>query len=120
MEKFGNIILFMYIRQEDRPSTLIIQLKRYKYEHQESRTIKNLDDIECSKWITLPNGSTYTISSIVNHIGSSPDEGHYNVLIYDKINESFVLLDDLNACFDVDVTPEMQSLSYIVFYAKDI
>ena len=99
------------------PSTLIIQLKRYKYE--ERRTIKKLDEIECSKKISLPSGSTYTISTIVNHIGERPEDGHYNVLIYDNINESFVLLDDLSVFYDVKVTSDLRSLSYIVFYTKD-
>jgi uncharacterized UBP type Zn finger protein len=101
------------------PATLIIQLKRYEYVHEERRTYKKLDDIECSKSISLPSGSTYTISSIVNHIGDRPEVGHYNVLIYDRINESFVLLDDLDVHYDVKVTPDIRSLSYIVFYTKD-
>jgi uncharacterized UBP type Zn finger protein len=85
--------------------------------HEEIMIFKKLDDIECSNSISLPSGSTYTIFSIVNHIVDRPEVGHYNVLIYDRINESFVLLDDLYV--DYDVIPDICSLSYIVFYTKD-
>ena len=101
------------------PSTLIIQLSRYKYEVREKRTIKRHEEIEVSKRLSLPSGSAYTISSIINHIGSTPDEGHYNVLIFDSINDSFVLLDDLNVCFDMQIKSDKSRLPYIVVYTKD-
>ena len=72
-----------------------------------------------SPCITLPSGSMYTISSIINHIGNSPDEWQYNILIYDQPKDSFVLLDDLYIDYDVDITPEMNCLSYILIYTKN-
>lgn len=99
------------------PSTLILQLTRYKYDSKEDRILKKQERINYSETIKLPSGSSYSLSSIVNHIGSSPDEGHYNILINDAQTGSFLMLDDSNA-FNVDITSEMNSLSYIVFYTK--
>ena len=101
------------------PSTLIVQLKRYKYESKNRKIRKCHEEIIISKKIKMPGGTTYTVSSIVNHIGSSPEEGHYNLLIFDEKDDSFVLLDDLNVLFDVQITQEMRSSSYVVFYTKD-
>ena len=100
------------------PSTLIIQLKRYKYNVDERKVIKKHDEIKCQKSLTMPSGSTFTLSSIVNHIGSSPNRGHYNVIIYDHINDSFVLLDDLNATYDVENNSKISELCYIVTFKR--
>lgn len=101
------------------PSTLIVQLKRYRYDRKESKIRKRQEEIRPSKKITLPSGSTYTISAIVNHIGNSADEGHYNLLIFDEKNNSFILLDDSVITDDVEITPQMNKLSYVMFYTKD-
>ena len=102
------------------PSTLIIQLKRYDYDAEKGKATKKQDEIECSKIIKLASGSTYTISSIINHIGEKPEKGHYNTIIFDQSNDSFVLLDDLNVTFDVQITSDMNRISYIVVYTKDV
>ena len=101
------------------PSTLIIQLKRYRYEYLKDRATKRQDEIESSKTLTLPSGSIYTISSVINHVGDSPDEGHYNIFIYDPHRDSFVLLDDLDIEYDVQITADMNCLSYILIYTKN-
>ena len=101
------------------PSTLIIQLKRYKYDNVEDRARKRQDKIDSSKMLKLPSGSIYTISSIINHVGDSPDEGHYNIFIYDPHRDSFVLLDDLHIEYDVKITADMNCLSYILIYTKN-
>ena len=67
----------------------------------------------------MPSGSSYTLSSIVNHIGDTPTDGHYNVLIYDRIADSFVLLDDLNVSYNVGLSSKTSTLCYIVSYTKD-
>ena len=96
------------------PTTLMIQLKRYEYHVNKRKALKRHDEIECPTSLTMPSGSSYTLSSVINHIGSTPTDGHYNVLIYDKSSDSHVLLDDLNVSFDVENT-----LCYIVSYTKD-
>ena len=102
------------------PSTLIIQLKRYKYDVDERKVIKRLDKIKCQKSLRMPGGSTFTLSSIVNHIGNNPNQGHYNVLIYDPINDCYILLDDLNVTFDAENDSEISELCYIVSFTKDV
>ena len=101
------------------PSTLIIQLKRYRYEAKEEKVRKRHEEIKLSKKITMSTGSTYTLSSVVNHIGNCPDAGHYNLIIFDEQTDSFVLLDDLNVSYCVEMLPKMDSLSYVIFYSKD-
>ena len=101
------------------PSTLILQLKRYRYESKNKNVRKRHDEIDLSKKIEMPSGTIYTLSSSVNHIGSTPEEGHYNLLVFDEKNESFVLLDDQNVLFDVQITKEIRSSSYVLFYTKD-
>ena len=101
------------------PSTLIIQLKRYTYDVNVRKIIKRQDEITCPKSLVMPSGSSFTLSSIVNHIGISPTKGHYNVLLYDQIKDCFVLLDDLDISFAVNIDSEMSKLCYIVVYTKN-
>ena len=54
--------------------------------------MKRNDSIEITKAIKMKSGTKYTISSIINHFGDVPEEGHYNILIFDNRNDSFVLL----------------------------
>ena len=77
------------------------------------------DNIHNSQTIKLPSGSSYNLSSIVNHIGINPNEGHYNLLIQDKKTDSVVLVDDLNISTCQSVSSEMNSLSYILFYTRN-
>ena len=86
------------------PSTLIVQLKRHKYDADKRKVIKRQDKIN---------------SSIVNHTGDTPTEGHYNVHIYDQITDSYVLLDDLNVSYTVELSSDSSRLCYIVSYTKD-
>jgi hypothetical protein len=53
-------------------------LKRYNFDIDERKIIKRHDEIKCEKSLTMPSGSTFTLSSVVNHEGISPNEGHYN------------------------------------------
>ena len=81
--------------------------------------MKRQDEIQCSKSLTLPSGSTFTLSSIVNHIGPSPSDGHYNVLLYDHLNDGFVLVDDLNISYIMNINSDIKKLCYIAIYTKD-
>ena len=117
--KCKNLKAVKSIRIVTDPSTLILQLKRYKYDVDERKVRKRLDEVNCSKSLVMPSGSTYTLSSIVNHIGNTASEGHYNVLIYDKITDSYVLLDDLHVSYNVELSSDTSRLCYIVSYTKD-
>ena len=99
------------------PATLIIQLKRYFFCSKEQKRKKRHDSIHNSETIKLPSGSSYNLSSIVN-VGSHPNEGHYNLFIQDKKTDSYVLVDDLHISTCQSISSEMNSLSYILFYAK--
>ena len=101
------------------PSTLIIQLKRYHYDIGEGIAIKRKDNIDIEKTIKMISGHSYRISSIINHFGDTPEEGHYNILIYDHRNDSYILVDDQYTKSNVEITHEMKSLSYILVYTKD-
>ena len=95
-----------------------MQLKRYEYDVDAGKSIKLHSDIRCPKSLKMPCGSTFTLSSIINHIGESPSEGHYNVMIYNAIDDSYMLVDDLNISYNV--TNGSNKLCYIMFYTKDI
>ena len=67
----------------------------------------------------LATGSFYTLSSIVNHSGEKNHEGHYTVILYDKRENSYILVDDKEVSYDITITTELQQLPYIVTYVKD-
>ena len=101
------------------PSTLIIQLKRYSYDERNRIAMKKKDSIDITKVIKLKSGTSYKISSIINHYGDVPEEGHYNILIFDHRNDSFVLLDDQYVKQNVKITSDFKTSSYIVAYTKE-
>jgi uncharacterized UBP type Zn finger protein len=76
------------------PLTLILQLNRYEYDREEEKVKKKSDAVVCSETVTLPGGSNYSLSSAVNHIGSNPEEGHYNIFLNNPSVGKYVLLDD--------------------------
>ena len=75
--------------------------------------------IKMIKSIKMATGCSYTISSIVNHFGDVPQEGHYNVLIFDTLNEKFILVDDQYVNENVKITGDFESSSYIFVYTRD-
>ena len=100
------------------PSTLIIQLKRYEYDSEKENAIKRKDKIEHMKRIRMAN-RYYTLSSILNHFGDTPEEGHYNIVIYDKSDNSFALVDDSYVNSKVKMTTDLKSSSYIFVFEKN-
>ena len=100
------------------PNTLIVQLKRYEFDHIQQKILKKHAKVFCPAEITLPGGSKYSLSSILNHTGSSPEKGHYTLTLFDKETKSFTLLDDSFIDEDMNVSEELWMLSYIVCYAK--
>ena len=100
------------------PSTLIIQLKRYEFDVIHQKCLKKHDSIVCPTSVSLPNGSSYTLCSVINHGGSSPENGHYTLSLYDAETNSFILLDDAKIDYSCLMNEDMGRLSYIVTYTK--
>ena len=54
----------------------------------------------------------YSLCSLVNHIGATPAEGHYNVLLQNKREDSVVLLDDTSIQFNYSMGNHIETLQY--------
>ena len=67
----------------------------------------------------MATGTSYTISSVINHFGDTPQDGHYNILINDVLSQKFLLVDDQSVNENVRDTSDLKSASYIVVYIKD-
>ena len=89
-----------------------------KFDQIQQKILKKHDSVKCQRIITLPSGSSYRLCSVLNHFGSSSDSGHYTVTLYNKQNNSFILLDDQSVTEHVNVSEEMYKLSYIACYTK--
>ena len=101
------------------PTTLILVLNRFDYELEKNRSIKLRDNIEMTKSIRMATGTSYTISSVINHFGDTPQDGHYNVLVNDVLKDKYLLVDDQYVNENVSVTSDYKSNSYIFVYIKD-
>ena len=100
------------------PATLVLQINRYEYNRYEAKAEKNNKKITCPTTINLPSGSFYSLCSIVNHMESSPEEGHYNMLLYNNHTSSYVLLDDTTIHFEYVMDAKMDQIQYLVTYVK--
>ena len=67
----------------------------------------------------MATGTSYTISSVINHFGDTPQDGHYNILINDVLSQKFLLVDDQSVNENVRDTSYLKSASYIAVYIKD-
>ena len=67
----------------------------------------------------MATGTSYTISSVINHFGDTPQDGHYNILINDVLSQKFLLVDDQSVNENVRDTSDLKSASYIAVYIKD-
>ena len=56
---------------------------------------------------------------MINHIGASPDEGHYNIIVYNEKKDKYVLLDDLNIDLNCVIDNSMTKMHYLVTYYKN-
>ena len=106
----------MAIIQE--PSTLILQLMRFSFDAARNTTLKLQNHMHCPKSLQMPSGTSYSLTSVLNHIGEKTNSGHYNMILYDKENDNSVLLDDSLISILSD-DQEMNDLSYIFIYTRD-
>ena len=68
--------------------------------------------------LTLPNGSTYVLNSVINHIGESSTSGHYNIVIFDEQLNKFILLDDSEITYNINIDKDMAEQSYVASYSR--
>ena len=106
----------VWIVQE--PATLILQLMRYSFDVAKNEASKIEDPVACPKNLLLSSGTSYSLHSVINHHGEETKSGHYNMILYDKNADNFVLLDDSNVSF-LDDSHDMNTVSYISIYVKD-
>ena len=91
---------------------------RYSFDVAKNEASKIEDPVACPKNLLLSSGTSYSLHSVINHHGEETKSGHYNVILYDKNADNFVLLDDSNVSF-LDDSHAMNNVSYISIYVKD-
>ena len=101
------------------PKTMIFQINRFEYDREKDQIWKKHNQLTCPSTLTLKSGSSYSLCSIINHIGASPDEGHYNIIVYNEKKDKYVLLDDLNIDLNCVIDDSMKKMHYLVTYYKN-
>ena len=99
------------------PSTLILHLLRFTYDESTNQTSKLHTPVKCPLDLMLNSTTKYQLDSVINHIGESSTSGHYNILILDKNNQNFVLLDDLDISYN-HRADDLDDTSYVAVYTK--
>ena len=103
-----------------KPSTLILQLMRFNFDTANDKTSKINEQIFCPPSILMPGGSTYFLTSIINHIGEETNSGHYNTILFQTDSENSLLLDDYDISYVQDDNNGISDLSYICTFERDI
>ena len=100
------------------PSTIILHLLRFLYDENLDATLKLDCPIFCPSLLTLPNGSTFILNSVINHIGESSTSGHYNIVLFDEEHNKLILLDDSQITEDIVFDQDMAQNSYVATYTR--
>ena len=101
------------------PSTLTLQLMRYNFDTSNNTTSKVNDQIFCPPTICMPGGSSYTLTSIINHHGEETKSGHYNTILLEKESEKYLFLDDTEISYVQDDYNGISDVSYICTFVRD-
>ena len=101
------------------PNILIFQMERYEYDAINQVANKKHNMLDCPPTLKMQNGSRYTLCAIVNHIGSSPNEGHYNLVLYNSQGDKYILLDDTKINIDFAIDDDMKKTHYLIMYHKN-
>ena len=99
------------------PSTLILHLKRFSYNEINHIATKLHVPVQCPLNLNLKGADMYYLNSVINHLGESLTSGHYTIVLNDTVKSSFVLIDDEQISYDVDVR-ETDEVSYVVIYTR--
>jgi uncharacterized UBP type Zn finger protein len=92
---------------------------RFSFDGARDEILKLHNHMHCPKSLSMPSGTTYSLTSVLNHNGEKTNSGHYNIILYDKENDKSVLLDDSLISILSD-DQEMSDLSYIFIYTRDV
>ena len=68
----------------------------------------------------MPSGSTYILTSIINHHGEETKSGHYNTILLEKESEKYLFLDDTEISYVQDEYNGISDVSYICTFVRDI
>ena len=94
-------------------------MKRFEYDIIKQATNKKHNMLFCPPTLKMQNGSSYTLRAIVNHFGSSPNEGHYNLVLYNSQGDNYILCDDQNIDIDFVIDADMKKTHYLILYYKN-
>ena len=95
------------------PKIFPIQLKRFEYVQQLQRSIKKHDSILIPDRFQLPCGTEYSLLSIVNHQGETPNSGHYTCHLFES-RQSFTEVDDLKIRKAVQQSENITKTAYLL------
>ena len=95
-------------------------MKRYEYDNKNRVTNKKHNELFCPSTLRMPSGSSYILRAIVNHIGSSPNQGHYNLVLYNSHGENYILLDDENININFVIDDNIKRTHYLIMYYKNL
>ena len=93
-------------------------MKRFGYVRGETQGYKLLQPVSAPSIVTLPSGSAFTLKSVVHHIGDSIANGHYTMSMYNKEDDSLILVDDRNISSNIYNEEEKSNLNYMFVYDK--
>ena len=99
------------------PSTLIIQLKRFTFNEITKVPKKIHVPVSCPETLSLNNKRIYQLNAVIGNIGENSTSGHYNILLADRKNSRFTLVDDSEISYILD-SNQFNAISYVVLYTK--
>ena len=80
---------------------------------------KKHDAILIPKSFQLPQGASFKLVSIINHIGETPYAGHYTCLLPEPEEDLFILVDDTKIVRSVRFDEDLSQQAYILTYEQD-
>ena len=85
---------------------------------QQDITTKKHSNLFSSKSLSLPKGTNYSLCSYVNHWGSTPQEGYYNLVLCNEPEDTFVLLDDEEIKLNFELDMSRMAAHYLLTYVE--
>ncbi|KAI6232416.1 Ubiquitin carboxyl-terminal hydrolase 33 [Aphelenchoides besseyi] len=109
------------------PEILCIHLKRFRHDHMYNTKISTrisfpLHDLDLSPYMTIdddetPESTTYDLSAVVSHRGSSVDFGHYVAYCYNQHDDTWYEFDD-SYVRTVSEAEVQAAEAYLLFYQR--